>query len=479
MWMATAMNSQMKYKEFIEKYFLIDEAKTGKLVPFIFNKVQDKYYQELIQESKGTIRLDIPLREMVLKARREGFTSFILAMFAADMILNRDPTYAQEISYKDAATRQHFKRFRVFLESYFVKKGITDLSDVLETDNRHEIVLKENRATFYVGSASGRTGERGGTVQKLLFSEAAHYPDTQNMTATEVINATMRQVDQAAGWVFLESTANGTGNEFYRMWKQASEGISRFKPRFYGWREFYTEEQFKIIDSEFTDKEMVKQEYPETAEEAFLSAKRGVIYAKELAEARRNGRVRPVPYDPILKVHTVWDLGIGPKMAIGFYQASGSERRMIDYWEGTGKEGLPEAISIVQNKHYVYGKHFGPHDIESADIGTGKSRIETARVLGFNFEIVPKVSIPDGINAGKMLLAKLFIDETNCDQWLQHMAKHHRSWNEKKDDYDEKPVKDGTNHAADVHKYAGLVEQLMDNDEIDPSQFNLYGKSYR
>src|SRR3990167_2026872 len=263
----------MKYRAFIEKYFLIDEPKTGKLVPFKFNKVQEEYYNQLIEVAGGeeNLNISIPLREIILKARREGFTSFVLAMFAADMILNKEPTLALEISYKEDATKQHFRRFKGFIESYFRAKGVEDVGQIYSTDNKHEIILKENGAIFYVGTASARTGERGGTVQKLLFTEAAHFPDTEIMTAKEIILPTIRMVDIDSGWVFVESTANGLGNTYADMWDEAEKKISRFNARFFGWRKFYSTEQITLIRSEFTDEKMFMQEYPETPAEAFIT----------------------------------------------------------------------------------------------------------------------------------------------------------------------------------------------------------------
>jgi len=260
----------MKYREFIELYFMVDKAETGELVPFKFNKVQSMYYDLL---NKDYFEEDNwpGLREDILKARREGMTTFILALFAAEMIWSKHPIRSLEISYKDDATLQHFRRFKTFLESYCKKRGL-NFKEFVETDNKHELILKHNRASFFVGTASARTGERGGTVQNILFSEAAFYPDTEVMTAREIIEASMRMVDINAGKVFIESTANGVGNYYHSLWINASKGESRFRPRFWGWRDFYTEDEFKLIASEFTSEAMLKQEYPETPEEAFIAA---------------------------------------------------------------------------------------------------------------------------------------------------------------------------------------------------------------
>jgi hypothetical protein len=276
----------MQYRRFIEENFLIDDAKSGQLVPFKFRPVQVQYYNQLIKdyniEKNG---IQVPVREIILKARKEGFTSLVLALFAADDIISKNPTETLVISYKDDATQTFRKRYRNYLLSFAAKQlgytwdqiqkepGILDAvaKGFLSVDST-EFELKHNKAHFYCGTASARVGGRGGTVQKLLFSEAAFYPDKKELRAKEVIEGTANQMDKESGWIFMESTANGDINHYAKTWQLAQGGQSRYKPRFYGWREFYTEEQFEIIKSEFTDKRMIPQEYPETPQEAFLSS---------------------------------------------------------------------------------------------------------------------------------------------------------------------------------------------------------------
>lgn len=266
----------MKYREFIEAYFDIDDPETGQMVPFRFRPVQSRYYEMLCQEY-GEDTSFRGLREIILKARKEGFTSLVLALFCADMLMNRHPVRYLEISYKDDATRQHFRRAEGYILSYFAKKtGVTDRKQlrrmVFDTYNDgHEVVLAHNGASFYVGTASTRTGERGGTVQGLLFTEAAHYPDTGIISASEIIESSRNMVAVGTGMIFMETTANGF-NHFRTTWQQAERGEVDYRPRFFSWREFYTPEQFEQIKAGFTDKRLIAQEYPETPEDAFLTS---------------------------------------------------------------------------------------------------------------------------------------------------------------------------------------------------------------
>src|SRR3990167_4848862 len=168
----------------------------------------------------------------------------------------------------------------------------------------------------------------------------------------------------------------------------------------------------------------------------------------------RDGRIGIIPHDMALKVHTVWDLGIGENLVIGFYQKTREgQLRKIDYWCGKGSDGMPEAIRAISSLPYVYGYHFGPHDIEATDVSTGKSRRETARSLGINFKIVPDISVEDGINAGQVTLSQLFVDKENCKEWLKSIKNYCREWDDKRGMYKDIPNHNWASHGADEFRY--------------------------
>ncbi len=167
-------------------------------------------------------------------------------------------------------------------------------------------------------------------------------------------------------------------------------------------------------------------------------------------------------------VHTVWDLGVGKNLAIGFYQKVGREVHMIDYWQGDEKDGIPQAVKALKEKPYTYGKHFAPHDIKATEQGTGKTKMETAKALGINFEVVKDIGVDNGINAGRLMFARLWIDEKSCAYWLDAISQYHQEWDEKRGMFIEKPFHDWTSHPADVHRYASVIEDEMENDYIKP-----------
>jgi len=184
---------------------------------------------------------------------------------------------------------------------------------------------------------------------------------------------------------------------------------------------------------------------------SFESANEGSYYGKLLEQAEQAGRVTQVPHQPELPVDTWWDLGIGDSTAIWFSQRAGLEQHLIDYYECNG-EGLAHYAKVLQDKGYVYGSHWAPHDIAARELGTGKSRLEVARGLGLNFKIAPRLSVEDGIESVRNLLPRCWFDAEKCRQGLRALKSYHRDFNEQRQSYLPHPVHDWASHGADAFR---------------------------
>ncbi len=122
---------------------------------------------------------------------------------------------------------------------------------------------------------------------------------------------------------------------------------------------------------------------------------------------------------------------------------------------------LPEAIRAVSAKLYNYGKHFAPHDVTVREISSGMPRVEIARNLGITFDITPSMLVASGIEKAKILFSRLWVDETNCRLWLDAIAQYCRGWDDTHGMFKDTPRHDWTSHAADVLRYAAIVESEM------------------
>jgi len=95
-----------------------------------------------------------------------------------------------------------------------------------------------------------------------------------------------------------------------------------------------------------------------------------------------------------------------------------NEIRVIDFWEGSGYSLLYILEHIIKQKPYLYGKHIGPHDMNQHEYTTGTTRLQTARQLGFDFELVtsPKGAVSNRIEAVRQIFSRLWFDEQKCGE---------------------------------------------------------------
>lgn len=298
----------------------------------------------------------------------------------------------------------------------------------------------------------------GTNPRGIIFSEYS----LQNPKAWELLRPILRE---NGGWAIFNYTPRGR-NHGYKLCEMAKEN-----PNWYV--SILTVDDTKILTPADIEEErrsgmtedMIQQEFYCS----FIAAVQGSIYWDEIARAEKDGHFKDVPFDPRLLVHTVWDLGRNDTNCIGFYQSNGITVRKIDYLNGN-RIGLPDWIKKVKDrgkeKGYIFGRHFAPHDIEVSDYSTtgDASRREIAKEHGIEFEVVPKVSIEEGIDAGRRFFRKLYIDQTNCAEFLEAIPQYSREYDELNKTFLKNPKHDWTSNFADEHRYAGLVHEMFDND---------------
>lgn len=188
----------------------------------------------------------------------------------------------------------------------------------------------------------------------------------------------------------------------------------------------------------------------------------GSYYGKLLQAAEDAGRIGKVPVEPQLLVNTAWDLGMSDSTAIWFFQhlpvGHLGEWRFIDYYEASG-EGLAHYAEVLAQKGYRYGVHLAPHDIAVRELGTGKSRIETARNLGIQFTAVKNLPIMDGIEASRQVLGAAWFDRERCAKGLNCLYGYKREWDDSRGAFRDHPLHDWTSHGADAFRYAAVGYQ--------------------
>lgn len=206
-----------------------------------------------------------------------------------------------------------------------------------------------------------------------------------------------------------------------------------------------------------------KAEYENIWEGKCMPAVTGAIYFDQVADAEAKGRICNVPYDPMLKVHLVFDLGWNDAMSITLVQKHSSELRLIENIEDSHKT-LDYYSAILKEKRYNWGKVYMPHDAEHKNIQTGKSSKETMEALGWTVEITPSMSVEEGIKATRMAFGRMYFDKVNAARLVQCAKRYRRSIN-KQTQEPGAPLHDEFSHGADNLRYIAINAENMTNDD--------------
>ena len=406
---------------------------------------------------------------IVLKARQIGFTTFI-QIFILDRCLFNDNINAGVVAHNKEDAEIFFNDKIKFAYDNLPQ----DLKNMRRATSDTKNTLRfSNGSMIRVG-----TSLRSGTYQYIHISEygkmCAKYPDK----AEEVKTGTLNTI--AAGQIALiESTGEGPFGDFYDMCREAQDftkavenGQTEFtqldwKFFFFGTHQhpdYVLHEKVDIpeklavyfkelredhgIDLKPAQKhwyvkkakeqgDKMKQEYPNTPEEAFERSTELAIYGKQLRRAREQRRICELPITRGIPVNTFWDLGRNNANAIWFHQHVEARHHFVYYFEDR-LEDLPYYVEILlelkAEYHWYYGMHYLPHDAEITDIGAleNKSRKRILEDAGLTpVRVVPKArNLLNGIELVRQVFDSCWFDEEGCEIGLRALTGYEWLWDD-------------------------------------------------
>ena len=205
----------------------------------------------------------------------------------------------------------------------------------------------------------------------------------------------------------------------------------------------------------------------------------GAIYYKEIQKAQEEKRICNIPYDPLLKVHVVVDLGFGDAMAIGLVQRHTSEIRIIDYIEDV-RQTYEHYSNLLKEKKLNWGQMWlPPTDGFSKSGQTGMGPDDIFRNLGW---IVPKrheiteVSVEEGIRQARLTFDRVYFNTPETDRLVECLKRYRRHITQKTETATS-PVHDEFSHGADCFRYICLNANKMKNDPIGVYERIVPGES--
>lgn len=292
-------------------------TKTGKVEPFHLNKAQ-LYIHDKIEEQKARTGM---VRALILKGRQQGCSTYVEGRYYHRTTMNTGiRTFI--LTHEDQATQNLFD-----LVSRYHEHCPVYVKPETGASNAKELLFKALDSGYKIGTAGTKGVGRSNTIQSFHGSEVAFWPHAETHAA-----GVLQAVPKMPGTeCILESTANGVGNLFHKMWREAETGQSEYIAIFVPW--FWQDEYTDDVPDDFVKTEeereyqssygltdgqvawrrnkikelgsdvLFKQEYPANAAEAFQMSGHDSYIKPDLVVRARKHTAEPsgqlvIGFDP-------------------------------------------------------------------------------------------------------------------------------------------------------------------------------------
>lgn len=301
--------------------------KESEIVPFVPNIAQ----RALIDRVLKLLLDGVPIRIIVLKARQMGLSTAIEAIIYWWTSTHPEVT-ASIIAHQEDASRNLYNMFKRYYDNSNIlfkpsRKYDTrsDIRFAREDEDGNQIGLN---SVIKTATAKNTGTGRSDTINLVHGSEVAFWDNGEELVASLMQTVPMKPNTM----IFLESTANGRGNYFAKMWDGAVKGDNDYEPFFFPW---WIQDEYEIDGDEITEftideqdiidymregiqvgneiyvvpedriqakirfrrhkerefmatPEKLLQEYPSTPHEAFIASGQNVFNTKALTHMERN-----------------------------------------------------------------------------------------------------------------------------------------------------------------------------------------------
>jgi hypothetical protein len=199
-------------------------------------------------------------------------------VFATDFLLKENSTSVVVADNADNA-QGLLERVKWYISSY---ERNTGTKVPFKYNSKYELRNEANNSQYIIGTAQNVEVGRSRTITNAHLSEGLFYPHFRKLLAS------LLQAVVPGGKVMIESTANGF-NEGKEFWDETMLGITGFNPIFLPANLMYDQAFLAAKLGELGER-LFKQEYPNSAEEAFITS--GATYIDNLAIARLLDQVK-------------------------------------------------------------------------------------------------------------------------------------------------------------------------------------------
>nr|QRI44304.1 MAG: terminase large subunit [Heunggongvirae sp.] len=303
-------------------------------------------------------------------------------------------------------------------------------------------------STIYVAGADNPDALRG------LYFDGVVLDEVGDMRPSAWYTVIRPALSDRRGWAIFAGTPRGK-NLFWNLREEA-----RLNPSSHILLELPASKTGIIHPDELRDAkaQMTPEAYETEYEISFEAAIPGAYYAKLIGDAYAEGRIGKHTIDPELKVNLVADLGYTDSCSWWGWQETHDGIRIVDFMEDDNQP-IQHYIDWIKSRPYTVNPKgiWLPHDARAKSLQTGKSIIEQFLANGIRPNLVPEMSLQDGIEAARLTIPTCYFDEEACYEGLEHLRAYMREWDEKTQTYRNRPKHDQHSHGADSFRYLALA----------------------
>lgn len=220
-----------------------------------------------------------------------------------------------------------------------------------------------------------------------------------------------------------------------------------------GQRRWYCHQQSILGDK-------IKQEFPSTISEAFLSNSDAYYFQQGIEKAYNDNRcLTSSLYDALAPVYVSMDIGVNDLTVMTFYQVVHGEIRIIDYYEDNNK-GVDFYVNfLLRDKKYTYNTIFLPHDAARRDGIVVENTYERDFKRLFQhtdtrFIVLKRTDKNLNISNAKIKLDRCVFAINKVKPLVNQLMKYRKKWSEQYGKYLDEPYHNVASNFADSFIYA-------------------------
>lgn len=399
---------------------------------------------------KASETLVPPARFKVLYGGRDSAKSWSIAR----MLLARGVAKPERILCVREVQKSIAESVHQLLRDQIVALG---LEDCYEVQQHYILGSNGTKISFHGLSAQTVTSIKSFEGTTICWLEEGQ---TASKRSLDILEPTIR-ADGSEIWISFNPEMDT--DEVYRRFvigQPADAIVTKINWDDNPWRS-------KVLDAA---REAMQRDAPDDFAHIYGGAPRpavkGALYYNEVSAVRSSGRLCNLPYDPMLRVHVICDLGYNDFMSLLLVQRLGSEIRIIRYIEDR-QRFIPSYSQELQDLKLNYGRIYLPHDGRAKTLN-GPSAEKQFRDLGWQVEIVPNEELEQGIRKTREVFPRMYFSREHASDLLNRLGRYRRRVNS--EGQASTPVHDDDSHGADGTRYLALVADQLTNDATKPAK---------